>query len=249
MNLTWVSTTNCTKLFKAIQHTNPMINLSFDQNGLHIQSMDASKSSLVKLELHPSHFAAFTCTAPFHFGVYTETLCTILQRSKNSTLMWRSNGDTLDMILTKDDQKTSFQLRSIEIEEDQLSIPELEDDVAVVVASEVMRDWMSKVHMAKSDVSFNITDTVISCSSESTEMGHIKHTEPLDGERVRLVCHRANVQISLSYHSTQSMAVFSGCGGEKSLVGFSNEQPTRLRVNMSDGHSYLCLYVAPKIEE
>lgn len=247
MICTWKSTPECVSLFKSIQHTNTMINVAFNTDGLSIMSMDASKTSLVKLSLTPQYFETFQCTRSMVFGIYTEVLTNVLQKAKAATVTWKaSDMNALTIVMSDKDFKTEITLRSIDIEDDQLTIPELEDDVALVVPATVLRDWFAKIQMTKADVAFDITRTNFVCSSESTEIGEIKHTEPIGGERIILSAFRNEVKIALSFHSARSLAVFAGCGGEQCLVGFSNQQPSRIQVNF-DTFGSLALYVAPKI--
>ena len=249
MNCTWKSTSECLKLFKSIQHTNTMVNVSFDAHGLSIMSMDASKTSLVKLVLTPQYFESYMCTKPMVFGLYTEVLTNVLQKAKTTVVTWKaSDMNVLTVVMADKDFKTEVHLRSIDIEDVQLAIPELEDDIAFVVPASVLRDWFDKVQMTKDDVAFDITQAEFVCSSESTEIGEIKHTEPIGGERIQLYAFRNDVNIALSFHSTRSLSVFAGCGGEQCFVGFSNQQPSRIKVALDDT-SVLSLYVAPKIME
>lgn len=247
MICTWKSTSECLSLFKSIQHTNTMINVSFDTNGLSIMSMDASKTSLVKLVLTPQYFETYRCTEPMVFGLYTEVLTNVLQKAKKTIVTWKATDmNVLSIIMADKDFKTEIKLRSIDIEDDQLAIQELEDDVAFIVPASVLKEWFDKVQMTKTDVAFDITRDQFVCSSESTEVGEIKHTEPIGGERIQLSAFRNDVNIALSFHSTRSLSVFAGCGGEQCFVGFSNQQPSRIKVAL-DATSVLSLYVAPKI--
>lgn len=247
MNCTWNSAAQCLKLFKSIQHTNNMVNIMFDEHGLNIMSMDGSKTSLVRLRLKPGYFETYQCARPMVFGVYTELLTNVLQKAKQSTVTWKASDDNaLSVVMSDKDFKTEITLRSIQIEDDHLDIPELQDDVSFQVQANVLRDWVDKVLMTKTDVAFDITKEQFACSSESIEVGEIKHIEPIGGERIELVAYRNDVNIALSFNSTRSMAVFAAAGGENCFVGFSNNQPSRLQVNL-DAESTLCLYVAPKI--
>ena len=171
----------------------------------------------------------------------------ILSKAKKSSVVWSATDEQLSITLVNNDQKTMFSLRGIDIDEDHLDVPELEDDCAIQVRDTVLRDWMDKVLLAKADVTFSLTEHTFECKSTSVDMGTIQHNEPIGGDRVERKAYRNDVNIILSYHSTKSMAIFSGCG-ESCFVGFSNEQPSRLKVQL-DTDSYLCVYVAPKIED
>ena len=99
--------------------------------------------------------------------------------------------------------------------------------------------------MTKADVQFQITPLEFQCSSTAVQFGTIIHSEPLNGKRIDALAVRSPVDITLSFQSAKSMLVFSKCG-DMCIVGFSNAQPSRLKVNLGSG-SHLCLFVAPKI--
>ena len=225
-----------------------MINIHFDKHQCYIISMDQSKTSLVKLKLTSDTFTSYQCEKPLTLGLYTEMLTNILQKAKKSSVVWKATENTLSIVLVNNDQKTEFCLRAIDIEEEELDIPERKEDVAIAVRPEVLRDWMDKLLMTKSDIVFDISQENIICSSQSTELGTITHTEPTKGERCNLIAWVKNVSVTLSYHATKSMYVFSSCGQDTCKLGFSQEMPSRLKVDIGE-NSYLCLYVAPKIIE
>ena len=246
MECLWNSSAICLNLFKAIHHTNPMVNITFDEHGVHIMSMDMSKTSLVKLLLTPNSFKKYKCITPITIGMYTETMVMILQKAKKNELIWKAHDNmALSIIFLNDDQKCEFRLQAIDIDEEHLDIPELNDNILIKVESNVLREWTDKVLMAKNDVSFEISESNFVCSASSTELGKVIHSEPMNGKRIDTVAVRENVNITLSFQATKSMLIFSNCG-EVSIIGFSNQQPSRLKVELGDG-SYLCLYVAPKI--
>jgi len=179
-------------------------------------------------------------------GLNTESLVAILQKAKASQLTWKVTGDTiLSVFLAHDDQTTEFQIRAIDIDEDQLDIPEMDDDMVLEVEAPVLHEWMDKILMTKADVQFQITPLEFQCSSTDVQFGTVIHSEPLNGKRIDALAVRSPVDITLSFQSAKSMLVFSKCG-DICIVGFSNAQPSRLKVNLGSG-SHLCLFVAPKI--
>lgn len=246
MNCEWKDSGTCLKIFKAIQHTNPMVNLDITPQGINIMSMDTSKTSLVKLILSRDFFESYEAHSSSVIGIYTETLCNILQKAKKHKLQWKTDGNILTIVCQFADQKTEFTLRAIDIEEDQLDIPELEDDVAVIMNPQSIKEICDVLLMCKTDVSINITNTLMQMSSNSTEFGTITHTEPIGGNRASLNNFKENVNILLSFHAIRSMFIFSTCGQNECLLGFSQQMPSRLKVTLGT-QSYLCLFVAPKI--
>lgn len=249
MKCVWTSGSQCLKIFKALQHTNKMMNITFDSDGLHIMSMDMSKTSLVKLELEACEFTSYECDQPITLGLYSEVLLNIVQKVKKNTLVWSARSSSeLTISFLENEQKTEFAIRAIDIDTDELAIPELQDDVALCVPKQVIQDWFDKMMMSKNDVHFQVTNTQFQCQSESLEFGTIDYSEPVGSDRVLCQAFRNAVSMRLSFYAIKSMSIFSGTGGDTCFLGLSNHQPSRIKVSLGDD-SYLCLYVAPKINE
>lgn len=249
MNCVWKSSSQCLKILKALQHTNKMMNITFDAQGLHIMSMDQSKTSLVKLELEACEFTSYQCDHSMTLGLYSEVLLNIVQKAKKNTLVWAAQNDTeLTISFIDNEQKTQFKIRAIDIETDELAIPELQDDVALHVPKEVVQDWFDKMMMSKNDVQFQVNNTQFRCESESVDFGTIEYSEPVGSDRVLCKAFRNAVDMRLSFYAIKSMSIFSGTGGDTCFLGMSNQQPSRIKVWLGDD-SYICLYVAPKIND
>ena len=248
MHCQWKDAGTCLNIFKAVQHTNSMVNIDFTPSGMHIMSMDSSKTSLVKLILSKDYFESYQCPETMSLGIYTETLCNILQKVKKHQLSWSASQNALTILCTQTDQKTEFALRAIDIEEDTLDVPELEDDIAIQMKPTAIKDIMDKLLMGKTDVHIQINQTQMQLTSESTEFGKITHYEPVTGERVQLLAFRKDIDIRLAYNAVRSMFIFSTCGSKNCFLGFSNQMPSRFKVTLEE-QSSLSLYVAPKITD
>lgn len=249
MNCVWQSGAQCLKIIKALHHTNKMINVTFDAYGVHVMSMDMSKTSLVKLELEAAEFKSYICDRTLVLGLYSEVLLNILQKVKKNSLVWSATSEEELIISFIDkEQKTQFSIRTIAIDTDELAIPELEDDVALRVPREVVQDWFDKMMMAKNDVQFQVSQTQFECQSNSIEFGTVKYNEPIGTDRIVSQAFRSAVAMTLSFYAIKSMSIFAGTGGDTCFIGLSNQQPSRIKIGLGDD-SYLCLYVAPKIQD
>ena len=93
MNCVWQSGAQCLKIMKALHHTNKMINVTFDTYGVHVISMDMSKTSLVKLELEAAEFKSYKCDQTLVLGLYSEVLLNILQKVKKNSLVWSATSE------------------------------------------------------------------------------------------------------------------------------------------------------------
>ena len=245
----WKSGQQCLKIFKAIHQTNKMVNITFDSLGMHIMCMDMSKTSLVKMQLEACEFEHYQCEKSMTLGLYTEVLVNILQKVKKNKLVWTAQNDAeFSIAFVENAQKTKFTVRTLDIEDDQLDVPELQDDMALRVPREVLQDWLDKMLMTKNDVQIKATQEQIVCESASIDMGTICCSEPVGTDRVVAVAQRRDVDVLFSFYATKMLAVFSGTGGDTCFIGLSNEQPSRIKISLGD-NSYLCLFIAPKMTD
>lgn len=247
MQCTWPSSEICQKIFKAIQHTNTTVNMTFDEHGLHIMSMDSSHTSLVRLELQPQFFSQWKCPTPLTLGIQTEILLKWLLVAKKSQITWHIPNDTLlNITFEKEGRVTSLSMRAIDIDTEVLAIGDLEDDVYMVVENTIMKEWMDTVMMTKGDIRFKINSAELTCSSSSVEFGEITVKEPL--KNLSSSTFRKEVDIAINHNGGKSFAIYSACGPQCHF-GISNEQPSHLKVILDDHHSYIEYFIAPKMED
>ena len=249
MQCTWPSSDICQKIFKAIQHTNTTVNVTFDQQGLHIMTMDSSHTSLIRMELNPDFFNQWKCQVPITLGLHTEVLVNMLLKAKKSQISWHVPNDTqLNIQFEKDGRVTSFSLRAIDIDDEALAIPEMVDDVGLFASNTTVKDWMDTVMMTKGDIQFKLTKEDFKCSSETIEFGEVVVQEMMNGNHIELHNHKEDVSITINHNGAKSMAIYSACG-QKCYLGVSNAMPAHLKIALDDNQSYIEYFIAPKMEE
>lgn len=249
MQCTWPSSDICQKIFKAIQHTNTTVNVSFDQHGLHIMTMDSSHTSLIRMELTPSFFSQWKCEVPITLGLHTEVMVNMLLKAKKSQISWSVPNDTqLNIQFEKDGREILFSMRAIDIEDEALAIPEMVDDVGLFASNTTIKDWMDTVMMTKGDIHFKITKEDFMCSSETIEFGEVVVKETMTGNHIQPHNYKEDVNISINHNGAKSMAIYSACG-TKCYLGVSNKMPAHLKIALDENQSYIEYFIAPKMEE
>ena len=88
------------KLFDAVNDLVKNANFHCDNNqGLHLQAMDASRISLISLLLSKNSFKKFTCDKPHKFGVNLQSLSKIFKIIRPNDSVFLKINDEQDDIL------------------------------------------------------------------------------------------------------------------------------------------------------
>ena len=221
--------------------------MTFDQHGLHIQTMDSSHISLVRLELKPQFFSHWKCQVPLTLGIHTEILLKWLLLAKKSQISWHIPNDTLlNITFEKEGRVTSLSMRAIDIDDEKLGIPDYEENVYLVVKNTTIKEWIDTVMMTKGDIHFKIDKDDFVCSSSSIEFGEVIVKEPLKN----MLSHtfRKDVNIVINRNGGKLFAVYSTCGPQCHF-SISNDQPAHLKIALDDHQSYIEYFIAPKMVE
>ena len=249
MQCTWPSPDICQKIFKAIQHTNTTVNVTFDQNGLHIMTMDSSHTSLIRMELLPTFFSQWKCEVPLTIGLHTEVLVNMLLKAKKSQISWHVPNDSqLNITFEKDGRQILFSMRAIDIEDEALDIPQMTDDVGFFASNTTVKEWMDTVMMTKGDIHFKITNEDFVCSSETIEFGEVVVKESMTGNHIQSHNYNKDVNITINHNGAKSIGIYSMCGSQ-CYLGISNNMPAHIKIALDEKQSYIEYFIAPKMEE
>jgi proliferating cell nuclear antigen len=128
-------------LSEALKEVLTDVNINFDTTGIKIMSMDGSKVTLVHLRLDSSRFENFHCVEPTTIGVNMISLFKLLKTI--------GNVDIVTFYIEKDDRHklgirienkeksiiSSSKLKLLDLDEDILSIPDVEFDSVITMPS------------------------------------------------------------------------------------------------------------------
>lgn len=248
MNIVWKDNNDCLQIFKAIEKTNTIINVAFTSSGMRLMGMDSSKTSLVQLVLPPEYFESYQCTTPLEIGIYTSSMVAILAKVKKNKLTWKTDSSTgLTICLINGETTTEFRLRSVDVEEDVLDIPNITDDVELRMNPTILVSILDKIIMAKSGLNLKVDSQNIYMSAKSVEFGTIWHKEPFNAGNIDCIL-REEVSLMFGYNAIVLMLTFAKVSKLPCFLGLSNEMPLRLKMTVGSGGS-LSLYIAPRISE
>mmetsp|Transcript_42749 Transcript_42749/g.101755 ORF Transcript_42749/g.101755 Transcript_42749/m.101755 type:complete len:260 (+) Transcript_42749:1959-2738(+) len=128
------------KIIEAVKDIVTDINFDCNSNGISVQAIDASHVSLVSLVLRSEGFEHFQCDNPVSLGINLSSLYKILRCSSNEdsiTISCTDNPESLCITFESqdNDRSSQFHLRLIQIDPEQLGIPDTEYNATICLTS------------------------------------------------------------------------------------------------------------------
>jgi len=164
------------------------VNIYFKPSGMRVITLDTARSALVDMFLSAENFEEYSCPTDIIAGVNIANTFKLLKTiTNNDTItMSISNKEYVDILIHNDNKKTvtKFQLKLLDINEDQIELPEVEMSVVTTMQStdfqRICRDMnniATDVTIVRSDKKFSIKcdgdfanqDTTIECSDETCD--------------------------------------------------------------------------------
>lgn len=244
------------QLVEALRDLVQQSNIECGEEEMTIQAMDSSHVSLVQVVLRSSGFDHYRCDRPLALGFNSTNLGKILKCSGNDdtlTLKAEDTADTLTLIFesANQDRISDFELKLMDINEEQLGIPATEYKSTVKMPStefqRIIRDMMT------------LGDTcVISCSKEGIrfsvtgDLGTgnvlIRANATAEKEEEQVVIEMdepVELTFALRYLNLFTKATNLG---PSVIISMSPDVPIVIEYPISDmGH--IKFFLAPKIDE
>ncbi|KAI3382897.1 hypothetical protein SNEBB_003578 [Seison nebaliae] len=225
--------------------------------GLCLQSMDSSHVALVAVLLRGEGFEHFRCDRNLSLGINIESMSKILRCSTNDdevTLKAPDDADKLTFLFeqTDHDKSSEFEMKLMELEAYQLTIPE--QDYACIINmpsgefSRICRDLAMfgdsiKVVCTKDGVRFSASGDIGNGSIKISESSGTAD-KPDDAIKIEL-----NSSVSLDF-SLKYLSLFSKAQPISSRVSLSISENAPLVVEYEISEmGYIRYYLAPKIDD
>merc|ERR1719408_1010192 len=233
------------------------VNFDVSEKGISVQSMDSSHVALVGLMLRESAFMEYKCDRATSLGINIESLSKVFKLcGPSDSLKIRYANDTDQISFQcesqEDDRISDFDLKLMEIESEQMEIPEQQYKVVVRLPSseflKICRDLKEfgetiQISASKEGLRFSVQGDV--------GAGNVM-LKPRDAEKeedkISLTVHEpVTASFALRYLNNFAKAA-PLCGTVE--LGMSPEQPLSVRYDLEvreNGH--LQFYLAPKVDE
>lgn len=128
------------KIIESLKDLVKSVNFDANSSGISMQAMDSSHVSLVSFFLHESGFSTFRCDKPITLGLSIENLSKILRCAGNDdSISFSAEEDptTIRFVFEnpKGDKVSEFDLNLLQLDSEQLGIPETEYMSVVTLGS------------------------------------------------------------------------------------------------------------------
>jgi len=223
-------------------------------NAFTLQAMDSANTSLISLLLQKSGFEKYHCDRTMNLGINLESLTKVLKCAGNDdkvTLKTTEKGDVITIIFESNYKVCDFELKLMEIDIDQLRIPDIEyNSVVKMPALEFQKivsnlsTWGGDTVMIstnKKGVKFSVTGDLGSGNIQ------LKANADIDAESGVVLEVKENVSLTFAIKKLVTFTKATPLSTAVKLA-MSDEVPLLVEYEIDD-LGYIRYYLAPKIEE
>lgn len=224
------------------------------KTGIEMQSLDSSHVSLCTLKLKAEGFETYRCDRDMTLGLSMPNLSKVLKCASNddNVVMMSKHGDdfiTLVFESLKMDKVTDFEFKLMEINTEQLGIPESESDCTITMSSNEFRTIISDLSPIGDTCTLTVDENGISFSSAG-DIGsaNIIVKKRVEGEEGGCTI-RTNCPVKLPFASRYLANFTKATALSKNVIlSLSNEQPLIVEYQIPD-FGDVKYYLAPKMDE
>lgn len=241
-------------LFHLLKNWSSHINMRFEKERLYIQCMDKSHICLADIQIKDKWFSKYNCNNNTQISVDSYHFAIIINYAlKHEIIEIKfdecSNPDKLYInFLNEKENKSAFdhffELDLIDIDEDNLGIPDVDYVVDFTIESKKFVDVLSELNTFGSILNIKCNENILELNS-SGESAKIKVNIPIDELNEFAIEEDGNLDISFSLNHLCKMCTSTKLGS-KIDVSLSVEYPMSLKYNLGDD-SNVSFYIAPKV--
>mmetsp|Transcript_32345 Transcript_32345/g.52272 ORF Transcript_32345/g.52272 Transcript_32345/m.52272 type:complete len:264 (-) Transcript_32345:143-934(-) len=244
------------KILEAMKELITDTNIDCTNSGMSLQAMDQSHVSLVNLLLKMEGFDHYRCDRNISLGLSLVNLSKILKCAGNDdviTMKCEDSGDTIQFVFESNDDKVSnFELKLMDIDSEQLGIPDTKYHAIVKMPStefqKICKDLTSfgdsvNISVTKEGVKFSATGDIgtgnIMCRKNDS-------SDKKEEERVEVEMQEpVSLNFALRYLNNFCKATSLS---PSVLLNLSADVPLCVEYKIND-MGYIRYYLAPKIDE
>jgi len=233
-----------------------------DEEGICFQGMDSSHVSLVALRLTKEAFNEFRCDHDVALGIQFASLNKVLKCMGNKDSLQISCQDNTDeasfiFVSEKGDQISNFNLKLMDIDAEQLGIPETEYKAIISMPStefqRICRDLSAigdtvTISATKEGVKFGVNGDIGKGEMliKSSMEGNVDEDDDMDGDNIRVrVAEPVVQQFSIKFLNNFTKATSLS---NHVKISMGPEVPLEVSYEV-EKVGYLRYYLAPKIDD
>lgn len=241
------------KLIESIKDLVDEVNITFDSNGVSMESMDQSHVSMCCFLIHKDDIKSYKCSQNITVGVKMESFFKILKCSGDddeATLDLKDRDDDKLAIKFDNNKKVQdFELKLMEIQRVNLQVPKMDFDCKIEIDSKSLQKTFRDMSSFGESCTLTVTedpDFFITCNGETTTQ-KVKVKSDMDDEVSVSSSAHTELIFSLKFINFFMKAANSA---DKLTIKLSSEAPASFKFYLKDDKkSWIRFYLAPKQNE
>jgi proliferating cell nuclear antigen len=239
-------------LFQLLKNWSSHINLHFEEERLYIQSMDKSHICLADIVIKNKWFCSYECAKNNKLSVDSTQFAVLINYALKHDIIEikfddNTNIDNLFInFLNSKEKKTAFdhffELPLIDVEEDNLGIPNVEFDVDFTIESKKFVEVLSELNTFGQDLNIICNDKLIELNANVLKV-HI----PIDDLNQYAIAEGDDLNISFSLSHLCKLCTSSKLS-QNVDISLGSQYPMALIYNIGE-ESKIAFYIAPKVTD
>ena len=243
-------------IFQLLKNWSSHINMHFENDKLYIQSMDKSHVCLADIEIKDKWFSVFDCSKNNKISVDSTHFAILMNYSLKHDKLELKYEDENDVdklyinFLNGKENKISFdhffELNLMDVDEDNLVIPEVDYDVEFTIESKKLVEVLSELNTFGQDLNIKCSESVVELNANG-DTTKLKVNIPVDDLDEYAIAEGEAIDISFSLSHLCKMCL-SMKMSSRINVAISGEYPMSLIYNLGD-ESKVSFFIAPKVSD
>lgn len=233
------------EIFKFIAQFTDNVNLVCSENGISVFTMSSCHTVFVDMNMPSGYFTEYECRESCVIGICVPVLLTALTKAK-CDLSMEVVGDKVLFTRTTSDESIKYLIKQMNIEDENMEIPQLTENVHMKVPYAVLKRWKKSIlDFTKCGVTIRPMAECVHISSKG-DGGAVAMQTPIHCDHVTYVSFSDPCEMTLG-NTLLSRGMSIGEVNPSVEMGYQNGMPFRIGVKLGEG--YLQAYIAPKYSD
>lgn len=238
------------KLLNFIAQFETDVKITCQPAGMSIFSMSACHSVFIDAKIDPSYYTKYECNEAEEIGLnLTVFLAALKNGGLKDELVLQTKQDTIEMDIISDNEVTNYIIKQMDIDNEIMEIPQIEENVCIKIVPSFFKKWKSKVvDFTKASVTFTPKKESFELMSiDSVNNGTVTVTQIMPSIGIEYDINDGALPVTVG-NKILSKAFNIGDVSDEIQIGWKNDMPFRFGAKITD-YSYMNVYVAPMLDE
>jgi proliferating cell nuclear antigen len=243
-----------TSIFQNIKVFTDHISILCKSNGIYLQTMDASRVSIIELSLPSTWFDKYSHSDNVAIGISSSILYKILnarEKSQNIKIVYETTTtDTLSLHFTSEEKNNfdkHFEVPLIDLEMDYMTIPQIEYVAEFTIPSGVFSGLINQLKMFGESMDITCSEEKIVLFSNSIDSGKMSVEMNIDDLTSFSINEGEELKLSFSLNYLHNICAFNKLSKEMEIK-LANNFPLSIIYDLSN-EGFMKFYLAPKIDD